>query len=126
MSIDVGAIDDFTEGRIRIVRAGEREVGILRWSGMLHALSTVCPHQGGPVCAGIVSPRLVAARPGGMELDEATPIVACPWHGWEFDVRTGRAIWDTSVRLRTWCVKVAGGRVFVDFPEFQKLPSPSG
>jgi nitrite reductase (NADH) small subunit len=123
MSIDIGAINDFTEGRIRIVRAGEREVGILRWSGALHALSTVCPHQGGPVCAGIVSPRLVGARPGSMELDEATPIVACPWHGWEFDARTGRAIWDASVRLRTWRVKVADGRVFVDFPEFQKPPS---
>jgi nitrite reductase/ring-hydroxylating ferredoxin subunit len=49
-----------------------------------------------------------------MELDETTPIVACPWHGWEFDARTGRAIWDASVRLRIWRVQVADGRVFVD------------
>ena len=114
MSIDVGAIEDFSDGQIRIVRAGAREVGILSWSGMLHALSTICPHQGGPVCAGIVSARLTAARPGGMELDETTPIVACPWHGWEFDVRTGCAIWDASVRLRTWPVRVADGRVLLD------------
>jgi nitrite reductase/ring-hydroxylating ferredoxin subunit len=115
MSIDIGSIDDFAEGCIRVVRADGREVGVLRWSGRLYALSTVCPHQGGPVCAGIVSARLVAARPGAMQLDENTPIVACPWHGWEFDARTGRAIWDASMRLRTWRVELADGRVLVDF-----------
>jgi nitrite reductase/ring-hydroxylating ferredoxin subunit len=114
VSIDVGAVGDFSEGCIRVVRTGERDVGVLCWAGRLHALSTVCPHQGGPVCAGIVSGRLVAARPGGMELDEENPIVACPWHGWEFDARSGRAIWDASVRLRTWRVEVADGRVLID------------
>jgi nitrite reductase (NADH) small subunit len=113
MSIDIGNVDDFTEGCIRVVRAGGREVGILRWSESLYALGTVCPHQGGPVCAGTVSPRLTAARPGGMELDETTPIVACPWHGWEFDARTGRAIWDATVRLRTWRIEVTDGRVLL-------------
>ena len=114
MSADVGALDDFAEGTLRIVGVNGREVGIVRWNGDLHAIHNLCTHQSGPVCAGILSGRLTAMRPGEMELDAATPILACPWHGWEFDVRSGRALHDAQHRLRKFPVRIAGGRVLVD------------
>jgi nitrite reductase/ring-hydroxylating ferredoxin subunit len=114
MSVDVGALDDFAEGAVRVIEADGREIGVVRWSGRLYALSNVCVHQSGPVCRGILSARLTAAAPGCMELDATTPVIACPWHGWEYDVRTGAAIWDSTYRLRTYPVSVASGRVLVD------------
>jgi nitrite reductase/ring-hydroxylating ferredoxin subunit len=119
MSVDVGALHDFAEGAVRVVQAEGREIGVIRWGGRLYALSNVCIHQNGPVCHGILSARLTAAAPGSMELDEAVPVIACPWHGWEYDARTGAAIWDPSYRLRTYPVRVADGRVFIEVARAQ-------
>jgi nitrite reductase/ring-hydroxylating ferredoxin subunit len=54
-------------------------------------------------------------RPGTLALDDSKPVIACAWHGWEFDVRTGRAVWGKpSFRVRTYPVRVETGRVRVD------------
>jgi nitrite reductase/ring-hydroxylating ferredoxin subunit len=114
MSIDVGPIEDFAEGTVRIVRAAGREIGIIRWAGAVYALNNLCSHQSGPVCTGILGPHLTARRPGEMELDPGAPVLACPWHGWEFDVRTGRALHDPRHSIRTFPVRLAGDRVLVE------------
>ncbi len=113
MSVDVGALGDFTENAVRVVSAGGQEIGIVRWRDAVFAISTVCTHQSGPVCQGILSPRLVGGGPGAIELED-TPVLACPWHGWEYDVRSGRALLDHRYRLRTWPARVVNGRVVVE------------
>jgi nitrite reductase/ring-hydroxylating ferredoxin subunit len=112
--IDVGAVTDFPDRAVTLVNVGAREVGIVRWGGDLYAVSNVCTHQRGPLCEGMLSGRLTGAVPGDFQLDEETPVLACPWHGWEFDVRTGRALWDDRYVVRTYETRVAGRRVFVE------------
>ncbi len=114
MSIDVGALTEFADGAIRTVGVMGREIGIVRWQGVVYAVYNLCTHQSGPVCSGILSGRLTAAAPGAMDLDNSTPILACPWHGWEFDLRTGRALHDAQHRLRMFPVRVENGRVLVE------------
>jgi nitrite reductase/ring-hydroxylating ferredoxin subunit len=114
MSADVGAVGDFVDQRVRIVDVGRRQIGIVRWGDAFYAISNVCSHQGGPLCRGVLSACLTAAEPGNLVLDQSTPLLACPWHGWEFDVRTGRAILDPRLRVRTFPVHVADGRVLVN------------
>jgi nitrite reductase/ring-hydroxylating ferredoxin subunit len=114
MSVDVGAIDDFVDRRIRIVDVGRRQIGIVRWREAFYAVNNLCSHQSGPLCRGVLSARLTAAAPGTLALDESAPLIACPWHGWEFDLRTGRAVLDPTLRVRTFPVHVADGRVVVD------------
>ncbi len=114
MTIDVGSIEEFPEGRASVVMAGRTAVGIVRWSGAVYAISAICSHQGGPLCQGVLAARLTAGRPGEMLVDDASPVIACPWHGWEFDVASGEAIWDPTVRIRTFPVRVTNGRVMVD------------
>jgi nitrite reductase/ring-hydroxylating ferredoxin subunit len=114
MSTDLGAAAEFADRTIRTVGVNGREIGIVRWNGALYAVNNLCTHQSGPVCSGILSGRLTAASPGGMDLDNTTPILACPWHGWEFDLRTGRALHDAQHRLRLFPVRVENGRVMVD------------
>src|SRR6201999_1087506 len=94
-----------------------RQVGVIRWRDEFFALRNICPHQYGPVCRGYTMLKIVT-RPddvGTMDVDDDTLVLTCPWHGWEFDVRTGRAAWaDVPARLRTFAVQVENGRVLID------------
>lgn len=87
----VGTVTEFEERRAKIVRLGNRTVGIFRIKDEYYALRNHCPHQGAPLCAGTVLPALTADSTGRVEIDEETWFVACPWHGWEYDVRTGQS-----------------------------------
>jgi nitrite reductase/ring-hydroxylating ferredoxin subunit len=51
---------------------------------------------------------------GVLEYDSDRLVLSCPWHGWEFDVETGRAIWDESYRAKTYATTVRDGRVLVE------------
>jgi nitrite reductase (NADH) small subunit len=116
--VDVGSIEAFPEGTFRIVVVGGRELGILRWGSEVFAVRNVCPHLGGPVCAGTVAPELQAATGGSrLELDPSRPTLACAWHRWEFDIRSGRMLVDPSMRLKTYpATSDEEGRVVVDLP----------
>ena len=115
MTVDIGHVDDFVDKTVRLVTIEGREIGIIRWADEVYAVANLCAHQRGPLCRGAVTPRLQGgAKPGTMELDAGAPIIACPWHGWEFDVRTGQAVWDERYRVRTYSARVVEGRVVVD------------
>jgi len=114
VKVNVGSFDAFPERSVTVVEAGGREVGIVRWNGSVYALANVCTHQRGPLCRGTLGSRLVGGAPGTMELDDDGPVIACPWHGWEFDVRTGRAIWDERYAVRTYPAEVEGADVVVE------------
>ncbi|MGH3032457.1 MAG: Rieske (2Fe-2S) protein, partial [Gaiellaceae bacterium] len=95
---DVGSVDDLErEGRI-VARVGGREVGVVRdaASGSLHGIRNRCPHHGGPLCLGTVRERL-AGEPGRYAL-AGRSVLRCPWHGWEFDLETGRCLDEPSLR----------------------------
>ncbi len=111
---DVGAVEDFLERSVRVVRIGDLEVGLIRWRGRFFALRNVCAHEWGPVCEGQLRPLSSGPVPGCMELDESRAVIECPWHGWEYDVDSGRALYDPGIALRRYPVVVEGGRVLVD------------
>lgn len=114
MTTDIGSIHDFPDGQVAIVTVGRAEIGIVRWSGKIYAVSAICAHQGGPLCRGVLAGRLTAHQPGEMAVQDTAPVIACPWHGWEFDVSTGEAIWDRTMRVRTFPVEIVAGRVLVE------------
>ena len=113
MSKDVGALQDFPEGQVKVVSIGRTEIGVIHWNGAIYAVSAICIHQGGPLCRGFLAGRLTAVKPGDMRVQDGAPVIACPWHGWEFDVATGEAIWDPSLRIRTYPVDIVDDRVVV-------------
>lgn len=115
-AVDVGAAADFAHGVPRIVQVGEREVGVVRWGERWFALRNHCPDQGGPLCAGAVRSALVAGPAGehvDLALDEGRPVIACPWHHYEFDLQTGREL-RGGRRAITYRVTVEAGRVYVE------------
>jgi len=123
LSIDVGPVADFEERRFRIVNAGGHELGVLRWQDRFFAVHNRCPHQKGPLCLGIVSGRLVGRAPGSMEVDDDVPVIACPWHGWEFDLERGRALWEEGYAAKVVPVRVERGRVLVDVGRSARDPA---
>ncbi len=114
MSVDVGPVGDFPMKHMRIIDVGARQIGVVRWGDRIFAVNNLCAHQGGPVCRGVLSGRLAASRPGELTLDDSAPTLACPWHGWEFDLLTGRALLDPKLQVRTFAARVVDGRVLVD------------
>jgi len=115
MFVDVGAAEEFAEGRPRVIQLAGREIGVTLWQGEVFALRNICPHQYGPVCGGYAMPMLLGDADGVLEVDDDRLVIVCPWHGWEFDARTGRAAWGPSAyRLKTFPARIEDGRVLVD------------
>jgi nitrite reductase (NADH) small subunit len=113
---DVGPADDFHERQMRLVEHDQREIVVLRVGEEVFAMRNTCPHAAAKICLGRIVPRIEADRPGPGEgkLVDAPPVVTCPWHGWEFDPRDGRAIADPRMRLKIWPAKIEDDRLLVE------------
>ena len=86
-------------GGRKLVSVRGREVAVFNVKGELFALLDRCPHQGGSLCRGKLVGLVEADGPGRYRYTRQGEIVRCPWHGWEFDLRTGKSQCDPQ---RTW------------------------
>jgi nitrite reductase (NADH) small subunit len=112
---DVASVDELREGRPSIVKAAERELAIIRLRGEVYALRNVCPHQTQSFLGGRAHSRVEGAETvGELELIEDDPVLACPWHGWEFRLKGGECLVDSKLKVKTYPVEVRDGRVWVD------------
>ncbi|GAA2595095.1 Rieske (2Fe-2S) protein [Dactylosporangium fulvum] len=106
----VARVGEISEGERRLVTIGGREVAVFNVAGSYHAVRNRCPHMGGPLCAGNMVGTLESPAPGVYEYDPVRSVVRCPWHQWEFDVRTGQSWFDPQhVRTRAYQVSVEQG-----------------
>jgi nitrite reductase/ring-hydroxylating ferredoxin subunit len=116
--IFVAAEADIPEGGRKVIAAEGVEVGVFRIDGTLKAWRNECPHQGGPVCQGRVmkgvEERLDDERRSlGIHYKDGSLHVICPWHGYEFDIRTGRHTGLDRIRLASHPVSVRDGAIYV-------------
>ena len=88
-------------------------VTVFNLDGDLYALLNHCPHRGGPLCRGRMRPHPVSDQVGRWDFEREGEILRCPFHNWEFDIRTGRALYDERVRARMFPVEVRDGNVVV-------------
>ncbi len=103
----VATVDEIPPGGRKIVDIGGRSIGVFHIDGDYFALRNTCPHQGGPLCEGLLTGFLMADVPGEYTYTRRGEIVRCPWHGWEFDVKTGQSWWDpASTRVRSYEVEI--------------------
>jgi nitrite reductase (NADH) small subunit len=100
----------------------KRTIGLYRFRGRYYAYENICEHQGGPVCEGEVMGKVecrVSAsgrRLGDYTSSEKVALV-CPWHGVEYDLETGLSWADSSLRLKSYAVRIEGENVVVEIPE---------
>ncbi|MDE2800189.1 MAG: Rieske (2Fe-2S) protein [Gemmatimonadota bacterium] len=106
----IGTVDEIPPGERKLVTIEGREIGVFNVHGEFYALRNRCPHQGGALCKGRVSGFVTANVPGEYEYTRKGEILRCPWHGWEYDIKTGQSWVDpSSVRVRSYEVEVAQG-----------------
>ena len=108
---------DVAPGECKLVTVNGREIGVFNLNGEYFALANRCPHEGGPLCQGHIIPLIQSDRPGHYKLARHQEFLRCPWHGWEFDVRTGRSWCDPQrMRLMNYAVTVEPGAKLVEGP----------
>jgi nitrite reductase/ring-hydroxylating ferredoxin subunit len=127
VKIVVARLDEFPPGERRIVEAGRRSIGVFRVGDNFYAINNYCPHQGGPLCLGHTLPWVSSQRPGEYVMAEQDALLACPWHGWEYDLATGQSFLgpgEPPVLRRQARHDVAGQRVRVDVGVDDRVPGP--
>jgi nitrite reductase (NADH) small subunit len=97
--VDIGSLDDIPAQGARLVRTAQGCIAVFRTADdRVFALDDRCPHKGGPLSEGIVHGTAVT----------------CPLHNWVFDLNTGQAQGADDGAVRTYAVRVQGGRILID------------
>lgn len=106
----VARADEIALGERLIVTLEGRSIGVFNIKGEFVAIRNSCPHQGGPLCEGVLTGLAMPSPPGEYLYKRRGEIVRCPWHGWEFDLRSGQSWFDpVHTRVRSYEVRVEPG-----------------
>lgn len=111
--------NDMENGGRRIVDVNGTEIGIYRHQDRYYAYLNLCLHQGGPVCEGQLVPKVedILAPDKtwlGHRFNEDDMHIVCPWHSYEFSLKTGVCATDAKRRLRSFKVIERDGGIYVD------------
>jgi nitrite reductase/ring-hydroxylating ferredoxin subunit len=109
----VAKVSDFAEKNLKIVEVKGMEIGIYRVDGQYYAWRNFCPHAAAPVCAGMVCGTRLPSMVYEYEYGRDQEILRCPWHGWEFDLKTGRHLVDSGYKLRGYPVEQDGDDIYL-------------
>jgi nitrite reductase/ring-hydroxylating ferredoxin subunit len=103
----VGKVSELPPGSRKVVEVQGRSIGVFNVHGAYYAIRNLCPHQGAPLCRGIITGTTLPSQPGEYIWAREGEIIRCPWHGWEFDMTTGRSIFNPhKLRVKTYEVTV--------------------
>ena len=113
----VAKASEMQDGDRRIVISGQIEIGVFYKGGSYYAYTNECVHSGGPACEGIMINKVVDVIAGdrtyqGQVFSDEVHFV-CPWHGYEFELRTGECVGDRRLKLKKFEVVRRGDDIFV-------------
>lgn len=113
----VARTDEIENGASKLVHVEGRAIAIFNVNGEFLAIANRCPHEGADLCKGSIVPLIESDEPGVVKLSRHGELVRCPWHGWEFDIRTGKSWCDPSrTRVKSYDVAVEKGQSLVEGP----------
>jgi len=103
----VGKVAELPPGSRKIVTVDGRSIGVFNIRGRFYALRNRCPHQGAPLCLGRVKGTTLPGLPYERVYARDDEIIQCPWHGWEFEIATGRTYFNPHRRrVKTYDVTI--------------------
>lgn len=113
-----GSVGEFKNGERRLLSCGSAEIGIFLIDGEFYGWYNECTHRGGPVCQGRILMRVTEPVAGDgtvrTQAYHATDRhIVCPWHGYEYNVKTGAHAGHAALKLRKAAVTVRDGEVYV-------------
>jgi 3-phenylpropionate/trans-cinnamate dioxygenase ferredoxin subunit len=116
--IIAGPVAAIPPGGRRLVQAADgRRIVVFNLDGAFFALADRCPHQGGSLCEGILTGHVSSSGPGVYAYERRGEMIRCPWHAWEFDIRTGKSWFDPRrVQVRQFPTQVESGATLLEGP----------
>ncbi len=110
-----GRLEDIPVGSMKLVELGGREIGLTRLpGGEVRAVHNICPHKGAPICRGTVGGTWPPSQPGELAFERRSEVLVCPWHGFEYDLKTGAELYETGkTRLLMAPAEIEDGMVMV-------------
>ena len=113
----IATLDELPPGSRKRVIVRGRPIAVFNIGGSFYGLLDRCPHQGGSLCAGALTGLIESDAPGAYRYTREGEILRCPWHGWEFDIRTGQSWCDPAkIRAKSYPVEVTPGQSVVEGP----------
>lgn len=113
----VAKVDEIAPGHSKRVAVAGRDIALFNVAGEFFAIADRCPHEGASLCRGRLSPLTLSDGPGEYRVTRQGELLRCPWHGWEFDVRTGQSWCDPRrTRVKAFDVSIASGGELVAGP----------
>ena len=110
-------------GQRKIVEIDGKSIGVFNLSGTYYALRNLCPHQFAPLCLGKVTGFCETSPVGEFRWSREGEIIRCPWHGWEFDIKTGRSIFNPhKVRTKSYPVTLEKAPVETEEESVETFP----
>ena len=95
--VKVCSLSDLAVGECKSVQAAGKAIALFNVEGTVCALDNICLHRGGPLGEGMLEGE----------------VVTCPWHMWEYNVRTGEKVGESSIKVATYPVQIEGNDVKV-------------
>ena len=92
------SLSEVAAGTIKEVQVGGKTVALANVGGLFFAIDNTCLHRGGPLGEGQLEAN----------------VVTCPWHGWQFNVTTGKAVMNPDEGVACYRTEVRGDAVFID------------
>ena len=113
----VARTSDIAPGQRKLFSLGGRPVVVFNLQGEFFAMLNRCPHQGASLCDGLVTGFVSSPTPGEYLYERQGEVIRCPWHGWEFDIKTGQSWFDPGkTRVRTFKAEASSGSQLVQGP----------
>lgn len=93
----VAGTADVKPGAGTVVEVNGQAIALFNLDGTFYAIDNTCAHRGGPLGEG----------------DVEGETVVCPWHSWQYNIKTGVSVNNPSACVKTYAVKVEGPDVKV-------------
>lgn len=113
----VARVEEIAPGASKLVHVEGRDIAVFNVAGEFMAIANRCPHEGADLCKGNLVSLFESDMPGVVKTSRHGELVRCPWHGWEFDLRTGKSWCDPArTRVKSYDVSVEHGAKLVEGP----------
>jgi nitrite reductase/ring-hydroxylating ferredoxin subunit/multimeric flavodoxin WrbA len=106
--IKVCSLIELPNGSQKIVQLGPHKVALFHFNNEISAIANACLHKAGPLGLGLVENKYDGTY------------VTCPWHGWEYNIKTGSAPPGYKDQQAVYEVKVEGDDILISEQPIRK------
>jgi 3-phenylpropionate/trans-cinnamate dioxygenase ferredoxin subunit len=107
---------DLPPGARTLLEHRRHQIAVFNVAGRLYAVRNRCPHHGGPLCHGQIGGTRLPSDTMQYRWGMENRVLTCPWHGWQYDLDTGRTLFDPKMRVPVYGVAVEEDQIVVYLP----------